>query len=178
MPTRLLKGLGLAVLAVRDLANGNKAGFNQQYDEAVRLLDRALSLDRKSIGVNAVYGGTTLYLYNRLPEARRKHALEMARRSYTFLYSAQEKELDELPLHLKGEVLAGIAEAELRSGNKQQGRAYLERILDTMPGTPYAQTAQQWITAPDSIAANNSRLVCQSCHDPGRLRNQLPANNQ
>src|SRR5688572_24873548 len=74
-----LKGLGLAVLAVRDLANGNKAGFNQQYDEAVRLLDRALSLDRKSIGVNAVYGGTTLYLYNRLPEARRKHALEMAR---------------------------------------------------------------------------------------------------
>lgn len=169
----VMKGLGMAVLAVRDFENGDNAGFNRQYDEAVWLFDRAAALDPKGIGVNAVRGGA-LYLYNRLPEGRRPHALDMARKAYAFLYTAQEKGLDQLPPHLKGEVLAGVAETELRSGNRQQAEVYLKRIVDTMPGTPYAGAAQKWLSGPESVAAN-SRLVCQSCHEPGRLRNRLPA---
>src|SRR4030095_2213513 len=157
----------LSALAVRDLDKGDTAAFNRQYDEAIRLLDAAYKTDPKAIGVNAVYGGVTLYNYDKLPDQRRQHALQMARRSYNLLYTAQEKALENLPLHLKGEVLAGVAETELRSGNTSQAQTYLKRIVETMPDTAYARRAQQWLTNPNSVTAT-SRLVCQSCHGPGR----------
>ena len=122
--------------------------------------------------MNAVYAGVTLYNYGKLPEQRRQHALQMARRSYNFLYTAQEKVLEGLPLHLKGEVLAGIAETELRFGNIPQAQTYLKRIVESMPDTAYARRAQQWLANPESVTAT-SRLICQSCHDPGRLKNVL-----
>src|SRR5262245_30204049 len=58
-----MKAAGLSALAMRDLDKGDTAAFNRQYDEAIRLLDTAYKLDAKSIGVNAVYGGVTLYNY-------------------------------------------------------------------------------------------------------------------
>ena len=167
-----MKAGGLTALAVRDLEKGDTAAFNRQYDEAIRLLDSAYKIEAKSIGVNAVYGGVTLYNYTKLPEQRRPHALQMARRSYNFLYTAQEKGLEKLPLHLKGEVLAGVAEAELRSGNTAQAQVYLKRMIETLPDTPYARRAQQWLATPESVAASG-RLICQSCHDPGRLKNVI-----
>jgi len=168
----VMKATGLSALAVRDLGKGDTAAFNRQYDEAIALLDSAYKLDAKNIGVNAVYGGVTLYNYGKLPEQRRPHAAQMARRSYNFLYTAQEKGLANLPLHLKGEVLAGVAESELRAGNAQQAQIYLKRISEMMPDTPYARRAQEWLAKPDSVTAA-SRLVCQSCHDAGRLKNVM-----
>ena len=170
--TIAMKAAGLSALAIRDLGKGDTAAFDKQYGEAIRLLDEAYKTDPKDVGVNAVYGGVTLYNYGKLPEQRRRHALEMARRSYNTLFTLQQPELDNLPLHLKGEVLAGVAEAEFRSGNKQQAEGYLKRIVETMPNTAYAQRAQQWISNPQSVTATN-RLICQSCHDAGRLSNVL-----
>jgi tetratricopeptide (TPR) repeat protein len=167
-----MKAAGLSALAVRDLDKGDMTGFDRQYDEAIRLLDMAYELNAQGIGVNAVYGGTALYNYGKLPEKRRTHALQMARRSYNFLYKAQEQGLDKLPLHLKGEVLAGIAESEFRAGNIPQAQVYLKRIVETLPDTAYARRAQQWLANPDSVTPS-SRLVCQSCHDDGRLKNVL-----
>jgi tetratricopeptide (TPR) repeat protein len=167
-----MKAAGLSALAIRDLDKGDTAAFSRQYDEAIRLLDAAYKLDAKNIGVNAVYGGVTLYHYGTLPEQRRAHALQMARRSYNFLYAAQEKALENLPLHLKGELLAGVAETELRSGNVSQAQVYLKRMIGTLPDTAYARRAQQWLDNPASVTAA-SRLICQSCHDAGRLKNVL-----
>ena len=47
----------------------------------------------------------------------------------------QEAQLDHFPLHLKGEVLAGVAETEFRVGDREKGIAFLNRIVTGNPRT-------------------------------------------
>jgi hypothetical protein len=50
--------------------------------------------------------------------------------------------IDKLPLHHKGEVLAGLAESAQRTGREQDTATYLDRILTEMPDTAYAARAR------------------------------------
>jgi hypothetical protein len=168
-----MKGLGIAVMAVRDQESGNATGFKQKYTEALRLLDQGLMLDPKGGGVNAVYGGTMLLYIDRLPQEYKERSLAQARSSYSLLYATQEAGLDQMPTHHKGELLGGMAEVEQRLGNRANAEKYLKRIVDTMPNTPYAGRARLWLSDPE-VARKNSKFVCQSCHDPGRLKNRVP----
>jgi len=169
-----MKGFGFAWLATKALERGDRAGFDRQWDDAVKLLDQAMAIDPKGGGVNAVYGATMLYWFDQIPPERREHARKQGKASYTVLYTSQEKGLDQMPVHFKGEVLAGMAEAERRMGNTEQSQVYLRRIVETMAGSPYERRAKQWLEKPETITAA-SRLMCQSCHDPGRLEARLAA---
>ena len=39
---------------------------------------------------------------------------------------------DQLPVHLKGELLAGLAQAAERLGEREDAKGYLKCIVDTM----------------------------------------------
>jgi len=169
-----LKGFGTAYRAFRAIDAGDRAAFDRQYDEAVRLLDEAAAIDPNGIGVNAVYGATMLYWYSKLPAEHRAHAATKGRASYMAIYKVQEQMADKMPMHIKGELFAGLAEAERRMGDTEKSKAWLQRIVDTMQGTPYARVAGQWLANPDRIPESN-RVMCQTCHDPGRLDNVLAA---
>jgi hypothetical protein len=88
-----------------------------------------------------------------------------------------KEQLAHLPLHLKGETLAGIAEAEFRTGNRETAQAYLKKIVTMLPETGYARTAEKWLTSPDSVTRAD-RLTCQSCHEQGRLSAWMARNTQ
>jgi hypothetical protein len=74
---------------------------------------------------------------------------------------------------LRGELLAGLAQAAERLGERDESRAYLTEITNLLPGTPYETKAKKWLEQPE--AANNSTIMCQTCHEPGRLENVLAA---
>ena len=167
-----LKAMGLAHLAVRAHESGDSEGFERQYGEVLRLLDAALNIDPRGIGVNAVYGGTMLINQGRIPGQHRQLALEKARDAYNVLYEEQGAQLENMPLHHQGEVLAGVAESEYRLGNRERADVFMKRIIEMIPGTPYARRAETWQSDPGSVTLR-SKLVCQSCHDPGRLSNVL-----
>jgi len=80
---------------------------------------------------------------------------------------------DQLPVHLKGELLAGLAQAAERLGEREDAKGYLKCIVDTMPRTPYQARAQKWLDEPQT--ASKSAIICQTCHEPGRLKNRLAA---
>ena len=69
-------------------------------------------------------------------------------------------------------LVAGVAETELRSGNVSQAEGYVKRMIETLPDTPYARRAQQWLDNQNS-ATGTSRLICQTRHDPGGLKNAI-----
>ncbi len=169
-----LKGFGTAFRAFRSLDSGDRAAFDRQYDAAVRLMDEAAALAPTNIGVNSVYGATMLFWFSKLPAERRAHAAAKGLEHYRALYKAQEKVADKMPVHHRGELFGGLAEAERRSGNMEQSKVWLQRIVDTMAGTPYARVAGQWLANPDRIP-EASRVMCQTCHDAGRLDSVLAA---
>jgi hypothetical protein len=92
-----------------------------------------------------------------------------AREAYLQLEQLQNAGFDKMPLHHRGEVLAGVAQSAARSGEEETSRKYLARIIETLPGTPYAAFAQTMLQQPDKM--KTTRIACNSCHEPNRLKN-------
>jgi hypothetical protein len=120
-----------------------------------------------TFGFAAVQGGTYATLADRLPEVERAAGWADAYEAYRVLYKAQEKIVDKLPLHLKGELLAGLAMSAQRTGKADEAVQWTDRIIATMPDTPYAARATTWKKSPNLMGRTG--LACQTCHDAGRL---------
>ncbi len=173
-----MKGFGLAVLAVKSHEEKDRAGFDRQYQEAVRLLDEAYATAPSNIGVLAVYGATMVMLGPRFPPELQRPSIEKGKVLYEKLYKLQETQIDKYPPHLKGEVLGGLADVEHLLGNTAQSRAYLTRIIESMPGTSYETRAKQWLSNPPQKVTARNRMLCLTCHEPGRLKPRLAALQQ
>jgi cytochrome c peroxidase len=79
-------------------------------------------------------------------------------------------------VHLRGELLAGIAQSAQRTGRTEEAAQHLDRLLTSLAGTPYESEAKRWQADP-SVAANGT-ITCKTCHNPGRLSARLRTLNQ
>ena len=156
--------------AVRAYESKNTAEGDRLVQESVTLARRAMAGAGQDLGPYAVIGGGFGMFGDRLPEKHRRQAYELSRQGFTALRAAQEASLDKLPLHIKGELLAGLAQSAQRLGMKDEATAELRQIVEKLPGTVYANRAQKWIENP---AAAKSSMVCLTCHEPGRMENVL-----
>ena len=75
--------------------------------------------------------------------------------------------VDRLPVHLRGEVLAGLAQSAQRTGHAEESAQLVDKMVALMANTPYESMAKKWKANPQ-VAANTS-LMCMNCHDAGRL---------
>jgi hypothetical protein len=162
-------GAGKMFEAVRAFDAGDQAKGDALFQESVAMMEKGQALAPAHPGILATTAGTLMNFAAKLPDRQSRLAVEKARAPYATLYTLQEAMLDRFPLHLKGEVLAGVAETEWRVGDREKGIAFLNRIVTGMPGTPYARTAETWLKTPEAVT-KESRLVCQSCHEAGRLQ--------
>lgn len=162
--------------AVRAHEAGRSEDFTRLYTRALEMMDRAYAKAPQNQGVLAVIGGVSIIFADRLPPAERTRALEAVRARYGELATEQEAHFDKMPVHMRGEVLGGLAQAELRLGNTDAARTHLTRIVATMQGTPYEAPAKKWLDNPE--AAQKPVFACLSCHEPGRLKNRLASLNQ
>jgi hypothetical protein len=156
-------------LAVRAHEQGNRAEFERLYKKSMDALLRTYAASPDSIGVLAVTSGITSLFAARLPEPQRTESFKLSRERFEQLAQAQSAMFDKMPAHHRGEVLAGLAQAEQHLGNREKSREYLTRIVSTLAGTPYESPARKWLDDPS--AAGTTQLACMSCHEPGRLAN-------
>lgn len=143
------------------------------YEKAIALFAEAGKLDPANGGLYAIKGGVMVLFADKLPEQYRAASWATAYESFQVLGKQQLPALNMLPLHLKGELLAGLAQSAQRTGRDKELTEYLDKMTTALAGTPYASRAQRWKDEP-SVAAKTS-LVCQSCHDGGRLEPRMAA---
>ena len=124
-------------------------------------------------GVAAITGGVLVIFADRLPAGEREAAWSQAYEAYSALWRQQGPAIDKLPVHHRGEVLAGLAQSAQRTGRSEEVAQDLDRILTLMPGTPYEAAAKQW--KEDPSAAAKTHLTCKTCHGPGRLSARIAA---
>ena len=153
--------------AVYALDAHKQDAFDAAYRQAVARFEEARRLGPASLGVKAVTAGSYLALADRLPEPLRAEAWRQGYRAYQEMFQMQSATADALPLHMKGELLAGVAQTADRTGHAGEAAQFARRILDTMPGTPYAAAVQRWKDKPE--LRGRMTLGCQTCHEPGRL---------
>jgi len=164
----LLAWKGGALLYRAVIANENKRAdeFQRYYRQAREVFGEAQKSPGNE-GVAPITGGSFALFADRLPSEYRAEAWATAYDNYQALYKSQAAFVDKLPLHLKGEVLAGVAQTAQRTGRKEESAQFVDKMLALLPGTPYEPMAKKWKANPESAA--NSSLTCMTCHDPGRL---------
>jgi tetratricopeptide (TPR) repeat protein len=160
-------------LAVRAHEAGKSAEFTRLYERATGMHERAYSLAPKDQGVLATSGGGYAALADRLPAAQKAEAWKRALSRYEALAVEQAQFAAKLPLHMRGELLAGLAQSAQRSGEAEKTKKYLQDLVEALPGSPYEPIAKRWLAEPE--AAAKGKLVCQTCHEAGRLKNRLAA---
>jgi tetratricopeptide (TPR) repeat protein len=170
------KGGAQLYRAIRSLDEKRKDEFQKNYDLALAKFDEARKLAPQGGGVNAVIGGSFGIFADQLPEENRAAAWSQAYDSYKVLWKQQEPVIDKLPVHLRGELLAGMAQSSQRTGRAQEADQYVDKIITLLPGTPYEKVAKQWKANPAS--ASKTSMSCMTCHDQGRLADRLTALNK
>ena len=162
--------------AVRAHESGQAEEFGRRYAAALDGFAAAAKLDSGNDGVPAITGGTMAVFADRLPEKHRSAAWSMAYDNYSRLWKQQGGALDKLPLHHKGELLAGLTQSAQRTGRSEEAAQYLDKMLTVLADTQYEATARQWKSDPASAATTS--LTCKNCHNAGRLANRVEALKQ
>jgi len=161
------KGCVALTRAVHAHEAGRADEFAAQYRRGMELFAEAERLGPANGSVKAIMGGTYAALSDRLPEAERSAGWEAAYQNYKGLWAMQGPTAAQLPLHDRGELLAGVAQSAERTLRGVEAAEFARRIVETIPGTPYATAAKRWLDTPE--LRGRSHLGCQTCHEPGRL---------
>lgn len=161
--------------AVIAYENKRSDEFQQNYRAALDLFSQARQLGANDGGVPAITGGTYVLFGDRLPKEHRAAAWSQAYDSYQALWKMQAPVVDQLPLHLRGELLAGLAASAMRTGRTEEATKHLDKILAVLSDTPYESVARKWKENPK--AAADTSITCMTCHEEGRLAARLNALN-
>jgi hypothetical protein len=168
---------GIAVQrAVRAHESGDAAEFSKQFTAAREAFADAKKASTGEDGVAPIVGGTYAFFGDRLPQEHRAAAWAQAYESYSLLWKQQGAQIEQMPVHFKGEVLSGMAQSAHRTGRAEESAQFVDRMLAMLPNTPFEKTARQWKTDPASAATIN--LTCKNCHAPGRLSAKMAALNK
>jgi hypothetical protein len=170
------KGGATLYRAVRAHENNRADEFKTYYRQALDLFTEARKLSPDNEGVAAISGGSFAIFADRLPKENRASAWSQAYDSYLELWKKQAPIVDKLPLHIRGELLGGLAQSAQRTGRTEEMGQYLDKILTLMRDSPYEPVARQWKKNPE--AAANTSITCLSCHDGGRLAARVAALNK
>ncbi len=153
--------------AVRANEHNQPEDCQKYYRQGFDLFAEAEKLGPGNPGVAAIHGGTYLVLADRLPKEYRAAAWSQAYDSYRLLWKYQSGAVAQLPVHLRGELLSGLAQTAQRTGHPEEQAQYVDKIIAVLANTPYEQAAKQWKSHPET--ASNTSIACMSCHDAGRL---------
>src|SRR5215475_8178846 len=149
--------------------------FQQKYREALDLFSQARQAGPNNPGVAAITGGTYVVFGDRLPKEHREAAWSQAYNAYQELWKLQGAMVDSLPVHLRGELLGGLAASAMRTGRTEEATHHIDKILAVLSNTPYEPVAKKWKENPK--AAADTSITCMTCHDSGRLAARLNALN-
>ena len=150
---------------------GTREAFEGLWNSGREDFAAASKLASPSDGVPAIIGGTMGLFADRLPEPQRTAAWQQAYENYSLLWKAQGAQIEQMPVHFKGEVLAGLTQSAQRTGHTDEANRMLDKMLEVLPNTPYEATAKQWKA--DPATQKTSSLTCKNCHNAGRLTARL-----
>ena len=164
------RGGGKMLRAIRAHEAGKPNEFARLYDDARADFSKATEIAKGTpnmIGVFAIVGGSYTVFADRFPTALRREAWTAAQENYLALRNLQKPYFDQIPLHMRGEVLAGLAQAAQRLGDTETASQRLAELIEKLPSSVYATRARRWQEQP--ATASKTSITCQTCHDDGRL---------
>jgi tetratricopeptide (TPR) repeat protein len=167
------KGGATLYRAVRAYESNSRDEFQKKYQQALDLFTQAGQLDPDGNGVSVITGGSYVIMGDRLPKENQAAAWSQAYTSFRAVWKQQAPIVDKLPVHIRGELLGGLAQSARRTGRTGEMNEYLDKILEVLRDTPYESAARELKKNPAADAA----ITCLTCHESGRLSARVSALN-
>ena len=140
-------GSGLFFKGGQAFISGDSETGMDQVTRGIQEMDNAVALQPESVSVRAaratILFESTLFMDNSNPI--RGELIDRALQDLKKMYSLQEKTLDQLGTHQKGQLLFGLADVNHRAGNAADAKAWFEKLAEQMPGTPYGERASAYL---------------------------------
>src|SRR4051794_27218949 len=135
---------GWAALTGAVYAHQQKNEFAHYYRKASDLYGEAARLAPNSGSVSVIIGASYAVLGDRLPDQYRPSAWSQAYEMYRKVWKQQSEDLNSFPSHVKGELLAGLAQTAQRTGRNAEMLENLNLMIEKLPNTAYAAAARKW----------------------------------
>jgi len=154
-------GAGLMFLAGRAAAAQDPVTARARTQQGWAEMDRALAIAPDALGVMLVRAVTLSAAASQLRDRElARTALQSAVAGFERALTLQTPYLEQLSVHSRGELLAGLAEGHSRLGDAGKARGYLQRMVSELPDSPYQARARAWL----EDGAESGQLTCLTCH--------------
>ncbi len=154
-------GSGLYYQAGQAFQKGDPQKGMELSTKGIAEMDRAVALAPDSIGVRIPRGAVLLTATRFQQGPHVAPLLDRAMADYQHTYELQEKILDQLGTHPRGELLLGIADAANRLGDKEKAKRFYQRAVESLPDTVYARNAKEWL---ETGKLAPQKAGCLGCH--------------
>ncbi len=155
-------GSALYYQAGQAFMKGDQKKGMELAERGILEMDQAVELAPDEIGVRIPRGATLLTATRYQDGPHVRPMVERALSDYRRAFELQQSMWNQVGTHPKGELLMGLADGFLRTGDPNQARQFYTRTVTELPGTVYARFAQEWLENGKLPAA---KAGCLGCHD-------------
>jgi tetratricopeptide (TPR) repeat protein len=156
-------GAGLSYFAKREFMSGNVEKGRQIQTKGASEMNQAVALRPEDVAVliprASVFLSAAVHVPS--PEVARRD-FQIAADDYEKTLRLQSAEFATLPVHARGELLGGLAEAWNGLGETEKSQVYLRRMLVELPETAYAHHAKELLDGARKPGPLGT--TCLGCH--------------
>lgn len=147
----------IAAFQAKDFNQGMKL-----YGEGVAMMDKAVALEPKSIGVRIPRGATYLAASRYMPKEMGAALLAKGLVDYEICWQMQKGHVAQMSHHSLGELLVGLSEGYLRTGNLEKSQEYAELVKKYLPDSPAYLAKVEKVLAKKEFTGADAN--CMGCH--------------
>jgi hypothetical protein len=155
-------GAGLFYQSGQLFQKNDTAKGMEAYGRGIEEMSRAVALEPKNVGVRVPRAAVLAAGSRGMPPQMAKQLLASVIDDYYTVYQMQEKQLSQMGVHPKGELLFGLADAFSRIGAAPKADYFFEMLRKELPNSAYSKRADLWFETKQPLPA--AQANCIGCH--------------
>jgi hypothetical protein len=154
-------GAGVFFQSAEKFRTGDMQAGMELMNKGTGMMDRAVELEPKNIGVRIPRGSSYFAASRNMPPQMGQPLVEKAVADFETSWELQKDDLSGFSQHSIGELWIGIADGNARLGKKDRAMEFFTMIKEKLPNTPWSAKADRWF-ADGKLTAKDGQ--CVSCH--------------
>lgn len=154
-------GSGLLALSGQKFQAGDFVAGGELWGRAIAEMTKAGELEPDNPAVLIPRAAAWFGVSRQVPRERGKVLLEKALADYEHVYDLQKSYFDRLDLHMRSELLFGLADGYARYGNSEKAHQYFEKIIAIGAASGHYEQAKQFLNG-DKYEVRG--IGCVGCH--------------
>lgn len=131
------------------------------WTDGLKAMDEAVKLEPQNEAVRIPRAAVLSQTVHFVPATQQKPLLKNIIEDYETVYELQKKCFDQLGTHPRGELRMGLADAYRLNGDLEKSKAQLNQVIRELPGSKYAERANEWLATKDDQKLSHK---CIGCH--------------